>query len=168
MRGGFAKRRNFTGFTFSGGSTTADFPEFALGFAAGFESIVVSGARKDSGLGVAEGVGAASALSLLDVVGGVDDFDWPRAGGEKMKTRAAASTRGFIVLESLLGLSQNQQRFTLIKTLPGVWVLTDALKPEKVRGPKVETSEPREGRLDSPGTAKSCLDDIVTLLMIVE
>ena len=117
-----------------------DFPGFALGFAAavglvlgfadGIESVVVSGARKASGLGVADAVAVAGvALELVlegvDDVVGVDDFDWPRARGERRKIRAAASTRGFIVLESLLGLSQNpEQRFTLIRTLQGVRVLT--------------------------------------------
>jgi hypothetical protein len=86
-----------------------DFPVFALGFADDVELVVVSGARKASGLGVAEAVAVAvaSLLSVPDVVDCVDDFDWPRARGERRKTRAAASTRGFIVLESLLGLSQN-------------------------------------------------------------
>ena len=89
-----------------------DFPGFALGFAAavglvlgfadGIESVVVSGARKASGLGVADAVAVAGvALELVlegvDDVVGVDDFDWPRARGERRKIRAAASTRGFIV-----------------------------------------------------------------------
>jgi len=70
--------------------------------------VVVADSRKASGLGVAEAVAVASLLSVLDVVDWVDDVDWPRPGGERRKTRVAARTRGFIVLESLLGLSQNQ------------------------------------------------------------
>ena len=102
-----------------------DFLVLAVGFADEVESVVVSGARKASGLGLAEGTAVASLFSLLDVVDCVDEFDWPRANGERRRTRAAASTRGFIVLQSLLGLSQYpEQGFTLIRTLQEVRVLT--------------------------------------------
>ncbi len=116
ITGGFANSGRFTGCAFSGGSTKPDLSASGLDFAAGselvsgfaddVESAVVFTGRRASGVGVAEAVAAASRLSL-DVVWGVDNFDWPRARGERRKKRTAARTRGFIALESLLGLSQN-------------------------------------------------------------
>lgn len=83
-----------------------------LGFADDVEFEAVSGAGEVSGLGVVEAlaVTATPVLSLLDAVDGVDDVDgvdWARDKGAKEKIKTAASARGFIVLESLLGLSQN-------------------------------------------------------------
>ncbi len=85
--------------------------ESELGFTPDVESVVVSGAVEASGLGVAEGEGLAVAplLSLLDVVDCLAGADWPRARGERRKITAAASMRGFIVLDSGLGLSQNPE-----------------------------------------------------------
>lgn len=105
MTGGFAKSGSFTGRDFSGGSTRVGLP--VLGFASEVDLVVVSGASEVWGLGVAEAGAADWLLSLADVVDCVADVDWARDKGEKEKTKAAASTRGFIVLESLLGLSQN-------------------------------------------------------------
>jgi len=52
------------------------FPVFALGFVGEVESLVVAGARKASGLGVAEavGVGVAALVSVLDVLDDVEGF----------------------------------------------------------------------------------------------
>lgn len=75
-----------------------------------FESASGPGDVSGLGLAAAGALAAASVLSLLDVVDCVDDFDWERTNGEKKKTNAAASTRDFIILESLLGLSQNSER----------------------------------------------------------
>ena len=77
-----------------------------LGFADDVEFEVVSGEGEVSGLGVAEAVAAGSLLSLDEVVDCVDDLDWAQPGGESKKTKAAANTRGFIALQTILGLSQ--------------------------------------------------------------
>jgi hypothetical protein len=130
MSGGFAKSGNFTGCVFSGGSVTPGFPVF--GFADDVEFEVVSGVGEVSGLGVAEAVAAGSLLSLDEVVDCVDDLDWAKPGDESKKTNAAANTRRFIALQSILGSSRNSQRhFTLIRTLQGVWVLTHCVEIRK-------------------------------------
>jgi hypothetical protein len=106
ITGGLLKSGSFTGFAFSGGRTNADFPE--AGFVAVAEFVTSSGGGEVAGLGViGAGAVAGSNLSLLDAAGSFDDVDCARDKGEKKKTRAAASTRDFIVLETLLGLSQN-------------------------------------------------------------
>jgi hypothetical protein len=104
MIGGFAKSGNFTGRAFSGGSTMPGFP--VLGFADDVEFEVVSGGGEVSGFGVAEAVAASSLLSLDEVVDCVDDLDWAQPGSESKRTKAAANTRRFIALQSILGLSQ--------------------------------------------------------------
>ena len=83
---------------------TPGFP--ALGFADDVESEVVAGGGEVSGFGVAEVVATGSLLSLDEVVDCVDDLDWAQPGGESKRTKAAANTRRFIVLQSILGLSQ--------------------------------------------------------------
>ena len=104
MSGGFAKSGNFTGRVFSGGSATPGFP--VLGFADDVEFEVVSGVGEVSGPGVAEAVAAGSLLSLDEVVDCVDDLDWAEPGGESKKTKAAANTRVFMALQSILGSSR--------------------------------------------------------------
>ena len=98
----------------------ADFPVLALGFAAADESLAA--AREAAGLGVARAV--ASDFSLLDGVGVVDGVDWLCARGESNMTRAAARTRRFMILQSLLDCRDQERRFTLIMTLPAGRVLT--------------------------------------------
>jgi len=77
-----------------------------LGLADDVEFEVVSGVGEVSGVGVAEEVAAGSVLSLDEVVDCVDDLDWAQPGGESKRTKTAANTRRFIVLQSILGLSQ--------------------------------------------------------------
>ena len=90
----------------------AGFPIFGLGFAAGVESVVASGARNAAGLGLAEAAGITFALLLSGLAGdgATDGFDWLRASGYMRRTRAAASTRDFIDLESLLESSLTRSR----------------------------------------------------------
>lgn len=91
--------------------------------------MVLSNDGVDSGLGVAEVAERDSLLSVNDVVvdgvAWVDGVDWPRDTGAQTKIMAATNARDFIILASLVTSSQKRkQRFTLIKTLQGVLVLT--------------------------------------------
>jgi len=76
-------------------------------FADDLEFEAFAGVGEVSGLGPAEALAVTSVLSPPDAVDCVADVDWARNRGAKEKIKTAASTRGFIVLESLLGLSQN-------------------------------------------------------------
>ena len=62
-------------------------------------AVVVSGASDNSGLGEAEGTVAD--VSVDEVLDGFEDADWLRARGEKQTRMAAASTKRFMVTESL-------------------------------------------------------------------
>ena len=104
MTGGFANSLRFTGRDFSGGRASDDFP--ALGLADEADGGMVSDVGAGSGLGVCEALLGNSSSSVAEFAG-VDDGDWARDTGEKTKIKAAASTRDFISLKSLVTSSPN-------------------------------------------------------------
>ena len=147
----------------------AGFPVVGLGFAAGVESVVASGARGAAGLGLAEalGIALASILSVLAGVGVTDGFDWLRARGCVRSTRAAASTRGFIGLESLLGSSQIRSRGHINKDVTRSAGVNQNAKFGKNQSSKVETQKYREDRFGIGDAAKRCLRDSGTLVVLL-